>query len=177
MTTIQEISTNRTKTANGDPKYFIVPANFFPKERIPPIDDVGLLRSIMNLDTTMRHSMASYDFEQDPDTHNDTYRNVRFARERIESQIKKDNSYMIINFGRISALARKDQEQIIKDIIFETREDFFAEDRFFGRKVGFHETVVYERDNASHNCWIFLKEDFILFTTENTEQIKTFFLK
>ena len=176
METTQGTCLERAKKISNDPKYFIVPAKFFPKDRIPPIDDIGLLRSILNLDTTMHHSMAFYDYENDPDPHNDTYRNVRFTRERIESQIKKDNSYKIIKLGKVSALARKDQEQIIRKIISDIREDYLAEDGFFGRKVGFHDTVVYERDNASHNCWIFLKEDFIIFTTDNTEQIRAFFL-
>ena len=177
MSSSQPCCANCAKKSKQDPQYLIIPANFHPENWNVPTGDVGLLRSILHLDTTMQHSMARYDHDDHPDPFDDTYKNVRMTRERIEKQIKENpDSYEIINFGKVSALARKDHEELIRKILMEIREDFFTEDRFFGKKVGLH-NIIYGKNEVSHNCWIFLKEDFILFVTENKEKIEEFFLK
>lgn len=166
-------------TTRTDPKHLIVPAKFYPKERIAPMTDAGLLREIVNLDTTMKHSMAEYNVnDNDPEYHNYTYPSVRYARERIEDQIKKSDSYKIINFGIISALAKNEHEPFINEIISKVKEDSSIESFLFGKEVGFSDTIAWKTKDASHNCWIFLKEeeDFILFVNEYEDQIKKFFL-
>jgi len=172
----------RFNTAKTDPKYLIVPAKFYPKERVVPAGDEGLLRAIVDLDTTMKHSMADYNvIDDDPDYHNYTYQSVRCVREFIENQIQ---SYKIIDFGKkstIAAIAKKEQKEFIKEIISNVKEDSSedssAEKSFFGKEVDLNVILNKKVKNIDFNCWIFLKENFILFDKQYEEIIKNFFFK
>lgn len=155
-----------------DPKIFIIPAIFYEQQQK---EDKYMLKSIMLLNS-VDHSKSRYSIDKDPDYHDDTYKNVRITREQIEKQI---DLYEVFSFGNIAALARKDQTELIKQILQSIHEDYRIEESFFGEKYCLYEELMGVNKINCQNCWIFIDEHFILFPNKHKYrlEIEQFFFK
>lgn len=154
-------------------KYLVVPAGFYEKKL--ENEKPHRLKSIMHL-FEIEYSV-NVCINNEAETHDIPH--LKSTREGIKKQI---NLYKVYRFGNICAFAKKEQCEVINEIIDDIRDNFTLEKEYFGEKCGFFEAVMGHPENSSNkenprNCWIFLKQNFILFTPENSDKITSFFYR
>lgn len=155
-----------------DPKILIIPSMFLENQEK---EDKWMLKSVLSFHPVW-HSMSLYEVPEDPDLHDDTYKNIRKTREYIEKNLEY---YEIISFCNIAGLIQKKDFRKINNIISEIKDDSTKEKEWFGSKYNIFETAMGSPNKKPliPNCWIFLKEHFILFedNPKNQNTIKQFF--
>lgn len=155
-----------------DPKILIIPSIFRESQEE---HDKWMLKSIL-LFHPVWHSMSLYEVPDDPNLHDDTYKNIRITREYIEQHLEY---YEIISFCNISGLIQKKNYRKINDMISEIKNDPTKEKYLFGSKFNIFETAMGAPNKKPlvPNCWIFLKEHIILFEDNQKyhDTIKQFF--
>jgi len=152
-----------------DPKHLVVPARFYEKKLEKETEEPHRFKSIMRL-FEVEYSINIQANNEIEENHN----LLKATREYIKQEIAFYG--FIHDHSNICVFARKDQLAFINQMLQDIREDYRFEESLFNKKINIYETLMgISEDETAPNCWIFLKENFIIFDKEHEEKIRNFF--